>query len=216
MMAVISKAVFEKMTKTAAVGDVLAIDRYTTSNPALESLGDEGARLFLFTVRPPDEQLWLVAVLSGLSHDGESWVGEPNSTPITDVGPIKSEIQFASGVGIKAKPGALGMSLQTPRPLTEGDVALLLGAASGEPPPPRATNQEADSDAGDDDGDADEAPAPKAAPAKKAAPKAKAKAKPAAKKPAAKKPAPKAKKSAPKPAGKPAKRMASTDHSEEE
>jgi hypothetical protein len=161
MMAVISKAVFEKMTKTAKVGDVLAMDRYSSGNPALGRLGEDGARLFLFTVRPPDEKLWLVGVLGGLEFDGSAWVGEANTTPITDVGKLKSQIKFESGVGITAKPGSLGMSLQTPRGLTEADVALLLGAAGGKKgaaaPAPAPAPAKAKAKAQADEGEADEA-----------------------------------------------------------
>jgi hypothetical protein len=127
LMAVISKAVFDKMAPTAKVGDAVAIDRYTSSNKTLAGLGEAGAKLFLFTVRPPDEKLWLVAILSGLEHDGEAWVGRANKAPVTDIGSIKGKIKFASGIGITAKPGALGMSLQTPRALTDADVKLLDG-----------------------------------------------------------------------------------------
>lgn len=194
MMAVVSKAVFEKMARAASVGDVLPLDRYSSGNKALEPLGDDGARLFLFTVRPPDEALWLVGILSNLSFDGTSWVGATNTTPITDVGPIKAQIQFESGVGITAKPGTLGMSLQTPRALTAGDVAVLVGASGGgaSPETPSAV------DAGWDE-PAEEAPAP--APTKKpAAAKPAAKKPPAKKAPAKKAPAKKApaKKAAPK------------------
>jgi hypothetical protein len=209
MMAVVSKAVFEKMAKSAKVGDVLPLDRYASGNKALEPLGDEGARLFLFTVRPPDEALWLVAVLSGLSFEGDSWIAEVNTTPITDVGAIKSQIQFESGVGIKAKPGTLGMSLQTPRGLTAGDVELLLGAAGGggggAVDAPSAVDEGWDADVVEEEVIAP-APAKKPAAAKKPATKAAAKkpaAKAAAKKPAAKaakKPAAKA--AAKKPAAK--------------
>ncbi len=129
MMAVVSKAVFDKMAKSARLGDVLPLDRYTSANPLLGVLDEDGSRLFLFTVRPPDDQLWLVGVLGDLSFDGEAWIGAKNTTPITDLGGVKERIEFKSGVGIHAKPGALGMSLQTPRGLTEEDVALLLGAA---------------------------------------------------------------------------------------
>ncbi|MEO8705900.1 MAG: TIGR02996 domain-containing protein [Kofleriaceae bacterium] len=129
LMAVISKVVFESDTRDAALGDVLPIARYTSANKALALLAEPGAKLFLFTVRPPDEQLWLVAILADLEHDGASWVGRANTTPVTNIAGIKRQIRFASGVGIKAKPGALGMSLQTPRALTDADVALLEGAA---------------------------------------------------------------------------------------
>jgi hypothetical protein len=158
LMAVVSKAVFEKMTKTAKVGDVLPIDRYTSGNPVLNRLEEEGSRLFLFTVRPPDEQLWLVGVLGGLSFDGEAWIGEANSTPIADLHGVREQIQFESGVGLHAKPGALGMSLQTPRGLTAEDADLLLGAAGGEAPAPAPRKAAAEEDEGEDEeeGEGDE------------------------------------------------------------
>ena len=163
LMAVISKAVFEKTAPGTKVGDVLPINRYTSSNKTLADLGEDGAKQFLFTVRPPDEKLWLVAILSELEHDGEAWVGRANTAPVTNLGAIKGKIKFASGVGIKAKPGALGMSLQTPRALTDGDVTLLEGLVAKhratKPPAGKAPPQKAL---------AKKAPAKKA-PAKKAA-----------------------------------------------
>lgn len=129
MMAIVSKAVFEKQAgKAPTVGTVLGMDRYTSANKNLEPLAD-GGRLYLVTVRPPDEQLWLVAILDQPSHDGEAWVAEASTIPITDISDLRSEIKFASGVGITAKKGALGMSLQTPRALTADDTALLDAAA---------------------------------------------------------------------------------------
>ncbi|CAN5911209.1 hypothetical protein BH11GEM2_BH11GEM2_39490 [soil metagenome] len=41
-MAVISKAVFERTAPGTKVGDVLPIDRYTSSNKALDDLGEVG------------------------------------------------------------------------------------------------------------------------------------------------------------------------------
>jgi hypothetical protein len=138
LLAIVSKAVFEAGAKGAAVGQVLPLDRYTSSNKALEPLRG-GGRLFLVTVRPPDEKLWLVAVLEAPKHDGTAWVASTNRVPITDVTALRGRIKFASGAGISATKGALGMSLQTPRELT-GDVALLLGATTGaaEPVPAKA------------------------------------------------------------------------------
>ncbi len=177
LMAVISKAVFEKIGPGTKVGDVLPIDRYTSSNKALEDLGEDGTKLFLFTVRPPDEKLWLVAILSKLEHDGEAWVGDANTAPVTDLGAIKGKIKFASGVGIKAKPGALGMSLQTPRALTDADVTLIEGlVAKHRPTKPPAKQPAA------------KQPAAKKAPAKQPPAKQPPAKKPAAKKPPAKKP----------------------------
>ncbi len=133
LLAIISKAVFEAFAKTAKVGEVLSIDRYTSENKALAPLGD-GGRLFLVTVRPPavgqsGEQLWLVAVLESPRRRSGAWVAANNVVPIADLAPVRSRIKFASGTGISAKSGALGMSLQTPRQLTAGDV-VLLGAAT--------------------------------------------------------------------------------------
>jgi hypothetical protein len=135
LLAIISKAVFEEDAKGARVGQVLPIDRYNSAHKALAPLAD-GGRLFLVTVRPPDERLWLVAVLDGPKQKRGAWVAAPNKVPITDLGPVKSRIQFASGGGISAKKGALGMSLQTPRRLADGAGALLLGASPSAPPTP--------------------------------------------------------------------------------
>ena len=56
LLVIVSKAVFEKSSPRAAVGDVLDLDRYVSTHKALEPLR-EGGRLFLVTVRPPDEKL---------------------------------------------------------------------------------------------------------------------------------------------------------------
>ncbi|MGZ3456382.1 MAG: hypothetical protein ACXVEF_42655, partial [Polyangiales bacterium] len=126
VLAIISRAVFEADSRDARVGDILAIDRYTSTHKALEPLAD-GGRLFLVTVRPPDETLWLVAVLENPKKKSGAWVAAKNATPIGDLSAVKGDIRFASGTGISAKKGALGMSLQTPRTLTAADAALLVG-----------------------------------------------------------------------------------------
>jgi hypothetical protein len=144
VLAIVSKAVFEKMIRGTAAkpGDVLPVDRYTSTNPGLEPLRDGGS-LFLVTVRPPDEELWLVGVLESPRFERGEWKAAPNVVPITGLAPVKAKLQFASGTGIKAKAGALGMSLQTPRELTPADVALLRGGKRPAPPaakPPPSTN----------------------------------------------------------------------------
>lgn len=129
MMAIVSKAVFEREAgKQPALGARLGMDRYVSSNKNLDALA-AGGRLYLVTVRPPKEDLWLVAVLDQPRHDGEAWVAKKSPTPITDITPLRGQIKFASGTGITAKKGALGMSLQTPRALTAADAALLDQAA---------------------------------------------------------------------------------------
>ena len=129
VMAIVSKAVFEKAAgKSPAVGTRLRMDRYTSTNKALDPLAG-GGRLYLVTVRPPNEALWLVAILDRPKHDGQAWIAKPCDTPITDISNLRAKIKFESGAGITAKAGALGMSLQTPRALTAADTALLDAAA---------------------------------------------------------------------------------------
>ncbi len=141
VLAIVSKAIFERDAriggKIAGVGDVVPMDRYVSKNKGLSPAGEGGA-LFLVTVRPPDESLWLVAVLESPEFDGEQWVSSPNTAPIADIGPQKGQITFANGSGISAKKGALGMSLQTPRVLSDADVALLRAAAGAGPALPVA------------------------------------------------------------------------------
>jgi uncharacterized protein (TIGR02996 family) len=136
IMAIISKAIVGN-----AVGTKLLMDRYVSTNKALDGVSD-GGKLYLVTVRPPakasasDEALWLVAILEKPKHDGAQWIAKASQIPITDISKLRAKIKFESGVGITAKKGALGMSLQTPRPLTAADTALLdkaAGLASGSP-----------------------------------------------------------------------------------
>ncbi len=139
VMAIVSKAVFEKFAgKAPAVGVELGLDRYTSANKNLDAVANNG-RLFLVTVRPPNEALWLVAVLEHPKFDGEAWVAPQSTQPITDITALRDKLKFESGKGITAAPGALGMSLQTPRQLTAEDVALLLGVPL--PPDPLAKRE---------------------------------------------------------------------------
>ncbi|MFT3764198.1 MAG: hypothetical protein QM820_01560 [Minicystis sp.] len=135
VLAIISKAIYERDARVggrlAGVGDVVPLDQYVSKNKALAPVASGGA-LFLVTVRPPDEALWLVAILESPAHDGERWKSPPNTIAVTDVSILKDEIKLAHGAGIQAKKGALGMSLQTPRVLSDEDVALLR-AATGSP-----------------------------------------------------------------------------------
>lgn len=120
MMAIVSKGIFESEMHGAKVKDVYATDRYTSSNKALSALGT-GGTLYLVTVRPPDERLWLVAVLEDVVHRKGAWVARtPNATPIRDISALRTKLDL----GAKPLPtgaGKLGMSLQTPRVLTPAD-----------------------------------------------------------------------------------------------
>lgn len=137
VLAIVSKAVFDKDAKgggkIAGVGDVVPFEKYVSKNKALAPAGEEGGALFLVTVRPPNEDLWLVGILESPSYDGTEWQAAKNTVPITDISAIRGQIRFTSGTGISAKKGALGMSLQTPRVLADADIALLRGSAGGAP-----------------------------------------------------------------------------------
>ncbi len=127
-MAIVSKAVFEKAAgKAPALGTRLGLDRYVSANKGLAPLTG-GGRLFLVTVRPPDEALWLVAVLDRPAFTGGEWVATACTTPLTEISGLKAQLVFESGKGLPTTAGTLGMSLQTPRVLTAADTALLEGA----------------------------------------------------------------------------------------
>src|SRR4051812_48347202 len=114
MMAIVSKAVLERAAgKSPTAGTQLRMDRYVSANKNLERLA-EGGKLYLVTVRPPDEALWLVAVLEDPEFDGEQWVAKASQVSITDISDLKDRLMFESGKGLSAAKGALGMSLQTP------------------------------------------------------------------------------------------------------
>jgi hypothetical protein len=131
ILAIVSKAVFERDARVDGralqAGDVWPVDRYNSTNKALQPLAD-GGRIFLVTVRPPNEQLWLVGVVERPTFDGAAWIGAANSTPATNISALRAEIQFESGKGISQDRGTLGMSLQTPRVLAGGDVDIILSA----------------------------------------------------------------------------------------
>ncbi len=138
-MAIVSKAVFEKDARVGgqsiAPGVVWPVDRYTSVNKILSPLSD-GGRIFLVTVRPPSEQLWLVGIIEQPEFDGTAWIApEPNRYPVTNISMLRPAIEFESGKGISQDKGTLGMSLQTPRTLTEEDVIQILAAIAEGPGP---------------------------------------------------------------------------------
>ncbi|MDX9720310.1 MAG: hypothetical protein RBU37_06165 [Myxococcota bacterium] len=132
VFAIIAKSAFAQLEKTQGPicpGMVVPLDHYLSRHKTFEALTG-GGLLYLVTVRPPDEQLWLVAVLVNPTFDGEQWVAQPNAAPVRDVSALVPALRFNTGKGVSAKPGALAMSLQTPRLLTDADVALLDSAAA--------------------------------------------------------------------------------------
>lgn len=125
MMAIVAKAAFEKEAGGARPGALWATDRYRAGSKALAPLAG-GGTLYLVTVRPPDERLWLVAVLRGVDERDGAWVAPtPNAVPVADVSALRPTLRFTTGKGVSQEPGALGMSLQTPRALAPEDVAAL-------------------------------------------------------------------------------------------
>lgn len=125
VMAIVSKAIFEKAAgKSPSLGAELGMDRYVTANKTFETLKG-GGKIYLVTVRPPNEALWLVAVIENPKFDGKQWLAKPCKTPLTDISSLRSKLKFESGKGITAAPGALGMSLQTPRALASTDSQMI-------------------------------------------------------------------------------------------
>lgn len=145
ILAIVSKAVFERDArvagKPAKPGDVWPIDRYNTTTKPFQALKD-GGRIFLVTVRPPDERLWFVGLVDSPVFDASAWIApKPNALPVTDITPLRKTLKFESGKGMSQDKGTLGMSLQTPRVLTSDDVTQILAAVGGAPapaPPPPA------------------------------------------------------------------------------
>lgn len=137
VLAIVSKAVFEKERapggRPLGEGDVWATDAYVSGNKGLSPLAG-GGTLYLVTVRPGDV-LWLVGRLRNPTFDGARWVAAPNTDAIVDIGAAIPKLVFANGKGLTAKPGALGMSLQTPRLLADEDETLLDGLLGGEAAP---------------------------------------------------------------------------------
>jgi len=133
VLAIVAKAAFEPLDKQhgpIAPGKVLPLTEYLSQNRALSGLA-EGGSILLVTVRPPGERLWLLAVLEEPRSDGTKWSAAANAVPVRDVTDLIPRLRFSTGKGISAKPGALGMSLQTPRTLTDEDEALLRGTTGG-------------------------------------------------------------------------------------
>jgi len=135
ILAIVSKAVFERDARLddelVGLGDIWPTDRYVSTHKTFDRLAD-GGRIFLVTVRPPHEQLWFVGVIDSPEFDDDAWVAaEPNALPVTNITPLRKTITFESGKGISQDKGTLGMSLQTPRALTAGDVQQILAVVGG-------------------------------------------------------------------------------------
>lgn len=137
VFAIVSKAVFEKEAlvdgETVDLGGVWPVKSYKGAAKVFENTLAGGGRIFMVTVRPPDEKLWLLAVLESPKFDKKTtaWVAAANVVPATDISSLRKSIKFESGKGMSQDKGALGMSLQTPRALGDGDAELILGLLGG-------------------------------------------------------------------------------------
>ncbi len=137
MLAIVSKAVFEREARTPngrllSEGDCYQIDRYNSTSPFLKPVLQEGS-IYLITVRPGDI-LWLVAVLERPTFRESAFISStPNSVSIIDITALINQFTFSTGKGIHCEPGKLGMSLQTPRILTNSDEAMLKKAINQAP-----------------------------------------------------------------------------------
>lgn len=142
ILAIVSKAEFEKAVASPLLGGLWPVTTYVSNNPGLAPLG-KGGDLYLVTVRPGDA-LWLVGVLRSPKKDAKGWSAKRNVVPARDATSLLKKLRFTSGNGIAAAPGKLGMSLQTPRHLTDEDVALfaaLLGKGGATKATPKAGEQ---------------------------------------------------------------------------
>src|SRR5436190_17651974 len=137
VFAIVSKAVFEKEARVDGsvvdLGDVWPVARYAGTGKVFESALAGGGRIFMVTVRPPDEKLWLLAILESPKYDAKrkAWVAAPNVVPAVDISSLRKTIKFESGKGMSQDKGALGMSLQTPRALGPGDADKILALTGG-------------------------------------------------------------------------------------
>jgi len=132
VLAIVSKAVFEKQARVDGarleLGGVWPVGAYNSKNKRLDALTEDDA-LFLVTVRPGEEP-WLVGILERPQFDGDRWTARTNTEPARGVTEELGRLTLDNGKGLQAKPGKLGMSLQTPRILTAADAALLRGSTT--------------------------------------------------------------------------------------
>lgn len=129
MLVIVKQTTFDDIARGYGPGDILEWRRRDARNGRLEALS-AGSRLFMITVRPPDERLWLIGVYPGVQRIGDTWVSvEVNRLPIVDISHLRAELKFSTGNGISLEPGKLGNSLQTPRILATSDIELLERAA---------------------------------------------------------------------------------------
>ncbi|MFT3694356.1 MAG: TIGR02996 domain-containing protein [Kofleriaceae bacterium] len=121
VLAIVSKAIFDKEARGKTIGDVWPTKLYASHNKGLAKL-EGGGDLYLVTVR--GNELWLVAKLEAPSETKAGWTATENATPIRAIG---TKFEFVDGAPLPKDFAKLGMSLQTPRVLSDTDIAGLEG-----------------------------------------------------------------------------------------
>lgn len=137
VLAILSAAAFARARDAAGrvlrPGSVYPVDAYASVNPAIA--GKLTADLYLVTVQKG--RLWLVGALRRPKFAKNiGWRGRVNVVPVTDITGLVLRLSFDSGAGVN--PAKLAMSLQTPRGLTDDDVALIEQAVAASPASVRA------------------------------------------------------------------------------
>jgi HNH endonuclease len=129
MMAVVARPYFEADNADCTEGSVVRWRTYRADHSPLKRLRtDRKNRLYLVTVRPPRNVVWLVAVYENVAKKGGEWTSAiPNRTPIVDLTPVLGGLKFESGKGLKVPTAKRPQALQAPRVLTAADVALIHG-----------------------------------------------------------------------------------------
>lgn len=133
VMAIVSREVLSGLLPAGfGLGALLPLDRHVSRQKALQAL-TAGGSLFLVTVRPERDRVWLAALIERPRFDGKAWRGAPNQIPVTDVTTAVRKLRFHSGVGVPpatddplgTRKITLGMSLHAPRILTPEDETVL-------------------------------------------------------------------------------------------
>src|ERR1700689_4897689 len=126
VMAIVKRKVFEDPTNTKPgeriPGRLLPWNFYDSTQPRIAAAVKHGDSVFLVTVRKEadGEKLWLVAQFTSMSKvKGRFKSSMQNTTPITDITHLRTQLRFGNGIGLSSVTGKLAQSLQKSRFLTE-------------------------------------------------------------------------------------------------
>jgi len=148
VMAAVPKGAFENAARAAGglgPGRVWAIDELAASSPCAANSVEA---LYLVTVRPHLNRVWMVGILRSPSHDGKVWRAEPNTTPIQDITALWHRLAFAEG-DPKPEVAAPASSLRKPRILEANSARALPSPDAAAKPSLRRANLRRISDEGE-------------------------------------------------------------------